>query len=191
MFSLLSIALIIGLYAYDLIFAWTGDLEAANWGSNILLWFSLGNGILAVNTLQFYLQSAHGKLRLHVIGTSFSAIIQVPIIFYASVNYGAEGAGIAWFGFRLVWFLGWTPIVHSKFLPGFHVSWLLKDILPIVIFTVMSALFLKNIFIIDLVSNRALIFLQFAIIGFFLLFGSLLSSRSLRKRAYLFIKMIK
>jgi O-antigen/teichoic acid export membrane protein len=185
----LSISLIVGLYAYELIFAWTGDTEAANWGSDIMIWFALGNGILGISTFQYYLQNAFGRLRLHVIGSTVSAIIQVPIIFFAAVNYGAEGAGIAWLGFRLFWFLAWTPVVHSTFLPGFHFGWLLKDILPIAIFTVAIALCLKYIFPIDLIESRTLVFLKLASLGCFLLAGSSLSSRSLRKSFYYNLKI--
>jgi O-antigen/teichoic acid export membrane protein len=119
-----SVALMIGLYAEPLLYAWTGDREAANWGAEVLLWFALGNGVLAIGAFQYYLQSCFGQLRLHVIGSTISAVIQVPLIYFAAVNYGAVGAGIAWFSFRTLWFLWWTPIVHSRFVPGFHLKWL-------------------------------------------------------------------
>lgn len=180
----LSTSLLVGLYAHALIFAWTGDSEAATWGSDILLWFALGNGILAISAFQYYLQNAFGQLRLHVIGSTLSALIQVPIVFFASVTYGAEGAGIAWFGFRMIWFLGWTPVVHRAFLPGFHADWLLKDILPIAVLTVAVALSLSTIFPVDALGSRSLIFLKVASLGCLLLIASSFSSRSLRKRVY-------
>ena len=136
----LSVSLTVGLYAEPLIYAWTGDKEAAEWGAGVLIWFALGNGVLAIGAFQYYLQSAFGQLRLHVIGSTISAIIQVPLIFYAATNYGVQGAGITWFSFRVIWFLCWTPMVHNKFAPGFHYMWMLKGIVPISVVTISMAL---------------------------------------------------
>jgi len=178
----LAASLIVGLYAHALIFAWTGDSEAASWGSNILIWFSLGNGILAISAFQYYLQSAFGQLKLHVIGSTLSALIQVPIIYFASVNYGAEGAGLSWFGFRLIWFLGWTPIVHHRFAPGLHAKWLLGDIMPIAVITIGLAFCLKVVFPMDLTDLRYLLFLKLGSLGCSLLVVSAFCSGSLRKK---------
>ena len=180
----LSVSLMIGLYAEPLIYAWTGNKEAAAWGYKVLIWFALGNGVLAINAFQYYLQSAFGQLRLHVIGSSISALIQVPIIYYAAVNYAAEGAGIAWFSFRLVWFLWWTPIVHRRFVPGFHLSWILKDILPIVVITVGAALGLSNLVMLDLTQNRLLLFFQMLGLGLLLLTISAFSAQPIRSHIF-------
>lgn len=155
-----SVAMMIGLYAETLLYAWTGDKEAAAWGSEVLIWFALGNGVLAIGAFQYYLQSAFGQMRLHVIGSTISAVIQVPIIFFAAVNYGAIGAGIAWFSFRVIWFLWWTPIVHSKYVPGFHWRWLFKDILPILIVITLMAWLFSKCFGLSLETNRMLLFVE-------------------------------
>ncbi len=176
----LSVSLMVGLYAEPLIYAWSGDREAAAWGSKVLIWFALGNGILALSAFQYYLQNAFGQLRLHVIGSTISALIQVPVIYYAAVNYGAEGSGIAWFSFRLVWFLWWTPIVHSHFVPGLHLKWLFKDLLPIAVITVGLALSLSNLVTLDLTQNRLLLFSEMMGLGFLLLTISAFSAQPIR-----------
>ena len=179
-----SVSLTVGLYAEPLIYAWTGDKEVAAWGSKVLIWFALGNGILALNAFQYYLQNAFGQLRLHVIGSTISALIQAPIIYYAAVNYGAEGAGITWFSFRLVWFLWWTPIVHSRFAPRFHLSWMLRDILPIVITAVVLALSIRNLVMLDLMQDRLLLFLEMLGLGFLLLTLTAFISTFIRARIF-------
>ena len=184
----LSVSLMVGLYAEPLIYAWTGDRAAAEWGARILVWFALGNGILAIGAFQYYLQSAFGQLRLHVLGSTLSAAIQVPLIFYAATNYGAEGAGIAWFSFRLVWFLWWTPLVHSRFAPGFHLPWFFKQILPIAIVTVVSALAIHAVVELDLSQNRFFLFMQMFLLGGALLFVSAVSSQAVRQRIFKVLK---
>jgi len=176
----LSVALAVGLYAEPLIYAWTGDNEAALWGSKILIWFALGNGVLALSAFQYYLQSAFGRLRLHVIGSTIAALIQVPVIYYAAVNYGAEGAGIAWFSFRLVWFLCWTPIVHRQFVPGFHLGWMLKDILPIVSVSILSAYLFWAVDIINSEQSQILTLGVLIVIGLCTLMINSLGSSYLR-----------
>lgn len=184
----LSVALMVGLYAEPLIYAWAGNHEAAEWGAKILIWFALGNGLLSISAFQYYLQTAFGELKLHVIGSTVSAIIQVPLIYYAATNYGAIGAGIAWFSFRVIWFLIWFPIVHTKFVPGFHLNWLFKEILPIVLVTTATALTLNNLIVLDLNENRLILFIQMITLGLFVLSTSALSSKAIRQQALRLLK---
>ncbi|EAT13138.1 polysaccharide biosynthesis domain protein [Oceanobacter sp. RED65] len=184
----LSVSLMIGLYAEPLIYAWAGDREAAEWGAGVLIWFALGNGVLAIAAFQYYLQSAFGQLRLHVIGSTLSAIIQVPLIFYAATNYGAQGAGITWFAFRTIWFLCWTPVVHRQFIPGFHLRWMLKGILPIAIVTMCVALAMHFLITLDLNQNRLDLFAKLISLGLLLLSVSALSSSAIRQRIFRLLK---
>jgi len=121
---------VIAMFSTELLFAWTGDKAAAEWAGPVLFWFALGNGILAINAFQYYLQFAHGNLRIHVIYNTVSVIIQIPIIIYVAFEYGALGVAQAWFALRLIAFIVWTPIVHHVYAPGIHFSWLRKDIAP-------------------------------------------------------------
>lgn len=178
----LSVAFMVGFFAEPLLYALTGDKEAASWGNEVLLWFALGNGVLAIGAFQYYLQSAFGQLRLHVIGSTISAAVQVPLIYYAAVNYGAVGAGIAWFSFRVIWFIWWTPIVHKHFIPNFHLKWLFQDILPIACVLFLVLLLLKDNFYPSLDQNRFLIFLELIALGFCLLLFSSLSVPVIRQK---------
>lgn len=128
--TIFPIASTVAMFSSELLYAWTGDQDAANWAGPVLTWFALGNGILAVSAFQYYLQYAHGKMRLHVANSTINALLQIPILAYAAFNYGALGEAYAWFGIRLVAFFVWTAVVHSRFAPGLHVSWLVQDIAP-------------------------------------------------------------
>lgn len=130
----LSAAFVIAFNARPLIYLWTGNQDAAAWSEEVLFWFALGNGILAVAAFQYYLQFAYGKLKLHVFGSTLSACVQVPVIAYAAYHYGALGAAKAWFGVRLLFFIFWVPVVHRAFAKGLHVQWLCKAVLPAALF---------------------------------------------------------
>lgn len=187
----LSVALMVGFYAEPLIYAWSGNYEAGAWGAKVLIWFALGNGILSISAFQYYLQSAFGELKLHVIGSTISALIQVPLIFYAAIYYGAIGAGIAWFSFRAIWFFIWFPIVHVKFVPGFHLSWLFKDILPIVIATTVISVFINYYITLDLNETRFILFAQMLGLGLIVLAISAMSSQAIRQATVNKLKVIK
>jgi len=160
-----SIALIIGVFAEALIYAWTGDRVAAEWGGDVLLWFALGNGVLALSAFQYYLQSVFGQMRLHVIGSTISALLQVPVIYYAATRYGAAGAGVAWFGIRTIWFFCWTPIVHSRLVPGLHLSWLLKDVLPVALVSAVAIVAISKLVNFDLGLGRPKILVCLLVVG--------------------------
>ena len=167
-----SSAIIVGLYAEALLFAFAGNREAAGWGSEILIWFALGNAFLAISTLQYHLQSAIGDLRLHVKLATIMAITQVPIITFAVLNYGVLGAGIVWFFLRLVFFLFWTMIVHRKFLPRFHSSWLIKDIIPTIIISLLVGIIIHYFLPLSLETNRAILLFKLLLLGSLQLFVS-------------------
>lgn len=183
-----TIAIFIGLYAEIIIYVWTNDEEAATWGAQVLTWFALGNGILSVGAFQYYLQNVFGQLRLHVIGSTISGVIQVPIIYWAAVNSGAIGAGIAWFCFRSIWFLLWTPVIHRKFIPGLHVDWLLRDILPIIIFITILGWLISQIFSLSIDTHRGLLFFELGVLGLVLLLVSAPSAPIIRKLLLQFLE---
>ena len=178
----LSTSLMVAFFSPQLLFAWTGDKQVAEWGGGILFWFVLGNGILAISTFQYYLQRAYGEMRLHIIGATVSAVIQVPIIYLSAVNYGAQGVAISWFCIRFSWFFVWTAIVHSKFLPGFHLTWLAKDIAPIALTSCTVVLLFNSFIDISLADSRIDIFLQLSLMGLCTLMVVALSSSLLRQR---------
>jgi len=127
--AVFSVTGVLALFSQPLLFALTGNQDAARWGSPVLTWFALGNGILVIVGMQYILQYAHGKVRMHVINTTINAAIQVPILIYVALNYGAVEVAIAWFAIRLATFFIWPAVVHHKFAPGLHWTWLGNDVL--------------------------------------------------------------
>jgi O-antigen/teichoic acid export membrane protein len=136
---------ILCLYAHELTYAWTGDVLASKFADEILQWYALGFGILAVAAFQYRLQFAHGNMKWHITGSTLAALVQVPSIGLGAFYYGALGAGIAWFIVRLVFFIFWVPFIHSKYAPGLHMKWLKYDVLPIVATVGLTSLLVANL----------------------------------------------
>jgi|SaaInlLV_10m_DNA_2_1039722.scaffolds.fasta_scaffold00428_15 O-antigen/teichoic acid export membrane protein len=163
-----SVVAIIGIYSYELLYSWTGNIEASKWAKDILFWYVMGNGILTIAAFQYSLQFGYGNLKMHIYYNTFSALISIPLIIWSAYNYGATGVAIVWFVFRLVSFLIWTPIVHHKFAPGVHKNWIIKDIMPIFVSTILFILLVNYIdFSFD--YTRGMIFFLLLTIGFCLL----------------------
>lgn len=132
-------------FSYELLYAWTGDIEASLWATPILSWYAMGNAILALAAFQYYLQFAYGDLKYHIKFNTYFPLVALPIVFYAVVNYGAFGAGVAWFAIQMITFLIWPPFIHSKFAKGIHLNWIFKDIFPSLVITILYLWLLKII----------------------------------------------
>jgi O-antigen/teichoic acid export membrane protein len=177
----MSVSVMVALFSETLMYSWTGDRLAAAWAQDILFWYSLGSGVLAVLSFQYYLQIAHGKLKLHIVGATISVVIDVPITIYVALNYGALGAGIALFVFRLFWMLVWTPIVHRRFAPGLHMKWLINDVLIIALTVTLMAVLMRAIFPLIPELSRVLTFATLVLMGLIVMAASGLSASSIRE----------
>lgn len=164
-----SVVGMIAFYSYELLYAWSGNIEASTWAAPILVWYAIGNGILAILAFQYYLQFTHGNLKYHLIFNTYFPLVTLPLVFYAVSYYGVIGAAIAWFVIQLVCFLFWPPYVHSKFAKGIHKDWIVKDILPAFIMTTIYMSILSFLDINFNIFNRFEIFLILIILGSVLL----------------------
>lgn len=180
----LSSAVLISMFPQEIFYSLTGDEKAYIWGHEILLWYALGSSIYVLGTFQYYLQNAFGTLRLYVIGSTIALAIQAPLIYYITVKYGALGAGQLWFIFSSIWFLGWTSVVHSKLIPGFHFKWLIRDLLPMVISIVILSYIVKKITYIDMSQSRMAITFKISIIGIGFLTATSICVRSIRNKVF-------
>ncbi len=124
----LPVAFTLAAFAEPVIWAWTGDPVAAKTAAPILQLYALGNAVLAVAGFPYYLQYAKGDLTLHLRGNVLFLILLIPSLVWATLHFGAIGAGWAWLVSILVYFIGWTPLVHRRFEPGLHWRWLLRDV---------------------------------------------------------------
>jgi O-antigen/teichoic acid export membrane protein len=136
----LPVALMLACFAEPLLWAWTGNATTAAHAAPILSLYALGNGVLALGAFPYYLQFAKGDLRLHLIGNLLFVIVLIPTVIWATINFGATGAGWAWLGANTTYFSFWVPLVHRRFAPGLHGRWIFQDVGPIALVTVIAAM---------------------------------------------------
>jgi O-antigen/teichoic acid export membrane protein len=117
--------------ASPVLFAWTGDEALARSASTVLSLYSLGNALMGVASFAYFIQYAKGDIRLHLIGNAILATIYLPTALWVAREYGATGAAAAWLVMNLVYFVAWVPLVHRLLVPGLHLSWISRDVLPV------------------------------------------------------------
>lgn len=183
-----SSAVLIGIFPREILYSLTGGENAFVWGHEILFWYVLGSAIFVLGTFQYYLQNAIGTLRLYVIGSTLSFVIMVPLIYFVTIKYGALGAGQLWFAFGSIWFLGWTSVVHRKLVPGFHLKWLLKDLLPILLFIGFLSCLLRINIDIDVNKSRLVVAAETLAIGIAFLLVTSICVRTLRIKYMKFVR---
>jgi O-antigen/teichoic acid export membrane protein len=164
-----SVVGMVALYSYELLYSWSGNVEAARWAAPVLFWYAIGNGFLAILAFQYYLQFAHGNLKYHIKFNTYFPIVVLPIVYFAVSNYGAMGAAITWAVVQIVVFLIWPPFVHNKFAKGIHKNWIIKDIFPAFLGTLAYLVILKFINIDFELFNRIEVFLMLICLGSVLL----------------------
>ena len=120
-------------FANPVLMAWTGKPNIAHQAAPILALYAIGNGLAWLSSFPYYLQYAKGNLRLHLIGNTVQLLFLVPLIFFAAEHYGPVGTGTVWALSNALFFLIYVPIVHARFIPRTHGSWLYRDILPIIV----------------------------------------------------------
>ena len=125
--------LILTFFAEQVLWVWTGDAHAAAQAAPVLRLYALGNGFLAMAAFPYYLQFAKGDLKLHLIGNAIFLLLLIPSLVWATLQYGATGAGYAWLGANAMYFLAWVPLVHGRFVKGLHRQWLVQDLIMIFI----------------------------------------------------------
>ncbi|MGV6394390.1 lipopolysaccharide biosynthesis protein [Pseudomonas caspiana] len=161
---LFPLAALIALHGKFLIYAWTGDWNAALWSQQILGWYALGSAIMAMSAFQFYLQYAHGQMQLHVWYSVISALVTVPVMFLAIHYHGVYGAALAWFFLRAVSFALWPMIVHQRLAPGLHGQWL-RDIIRISVMSAVGLAISEPLFLLIAGQDRLSVFLGLAVSG--------------------------
>jgi O-antigen/teichoic acid export membrane protein len=159
-----SLGVIMGLFSKEIIYIWTRDEALSLWASDILIWFALGNSLLAIQAFQTYLQHSFGNLKLLIQVATINAFIQIPLLIYFSYFYGVKGAALSWFCLRLIFFVFWSAVIHTKYLKNFHWKWLLTKIIPIVTIICFMGMLFKSIIEINYIDKPLISIIQLAII---------------------------
>lgn len=167
-------------FPYAVLWAWTGKSDLAARAGVTLALYAAGNGVNAVTSMTFFLQFARGDLRLHNRGLVLMLLILLPTLLWATMRYGMAGAGGAWLAVNLLHLLLWAGIVHRRFAPRMHLSWLWRDVGQIALPTLAVGSFAR--LALTLPNARLPLILLLGATGCVVLFAAVTSAASLRGR---------
>ena len=184
-----SASVTVAFCAESILWSWTGDRLLSNQVAPILALYALGNGILVVSAFPYYLQYAKGDLRLHLIGNAIFVVLLIPLIIWASSNYGGVGAGYVWLGTNLLSFIAWLPMVHRKFEPGLNMKWYSHDTL-FIFSAILMVGYCLSIFL-PTSDNRWMQFWAVLMVGFFTILSGCVASSEMRTKMKMLLILCK
>ena len=121
-------ALVLAIFSEQVLWVWTGNAELSRQAAPVLRLYAIGNCVLAIGSFPYYLQVAKGDLKLHLLGSLVFLLLLIPGLLWATLRYGATGAGYAWIAANTMYFFMWVPLVHRRFLRGLHLDWMTRDV---------------------------------------------------------------
>lgn len=174
----LPAALVLALFSKQILWIWTGDSVLAGRAAPILSAYALGSGIVPLNAFSYYLQYSRGRLRLNMVGNVLEMVIFLPGAFFIARWYGPAALGWFWTTSNVIFLIFWTAVVHHKFLPGLHWSWVSKDIGAIVVPTALVGALLQLVW--QWPDDRLTAFVELVLISALVLSTATASSSAVR-----------
>lgn len=112
---LIPVAIVIFVYAKEILYFWSQSTEIADYGYNIVKLYVIGNLLLAISAFAYYILFTYGNLKPHVYMLFLSTIIIIPLYIF-SVNYsGPIGAGFIWVVYNIIIVCIWLPFIQRKY----------------------------------------------------------------------------
>lgn len=125
---LFPIAIVLGLFAEDLVRMWTGNAVIAHGVAPLIALLALGSALHGVMYFPFALQLAYGMPSLSLKINVILMVILVPLTFFLARTYGAVGGAAAWLVLHVLYVMLGTWMTHRRLLPGTGRKWLLGDV---------------------------------------------------------------
>lgn len=126
---IVPVALVVSMFAYDLVFLWTGSPETATHVSPIVRVIVIGTALSGMMYLPHALQLAHGWTRIGLTINTLLIITLVPVIVVLTSRYGAAGGAAAWVILNGVSMMIGVPLTHRRLLKGEAGRWYLTDLM--------------------------------------------------------------
>lgn len=158
-------AVVIAGFSKNIVYLFTDSIEAANWGADILSYYSLGNAFLIVAGFQYYQQVAKGDLKYHVRYSMALLLCSLPLIVFFGSEYGAIAVAIIWLFFRVIAFIFWVPYIHAKMKTIKYSHWFIQAVLPSLLVSSVAYGVLKQ-YDVNIIENKVALLLL--LVGFYM-----------------------
>lgn len=131
---LFPIAMVLGLFAEDLVHVWTGDPVIAASVAPVIALLVIGSSLNGVMYFPYALQLAYGMTWIPLTINVMLMCFLVPTVIYLARVYGALGGAMAWMIAEIVYLMLGPWLTHRYILKGLALRWLLQDVcLPLML----------------------------------------------------------
>lgn len=125
---LFPIAMLLVVYAEELVRIWTGNPAVASSVAPVIGLLAIGSALHGVMFFPYALQLAYGITRLPLTINMILIAILVPLIVFFTLTYGVFGGAMAWLIFQVLYVLLGTWLTHRQLLQGVGMLWLFRDV---------------------------------------------------------------
>jgi O-antigen/teichoic acid export membrane protein len=138
-----AIACVLGVYAQDILWLWTGDASLAAKVAAPMAILIAGTALNGLMNVPYALQLAHGWTRLPFVSNVVALVLGIPFCIVAVEQIGMAGAACLWLAVNLANVLLVMPLIHRRLLQGEMAHWYLRDVLPPVLVALAVTLLAK------------------------------------------------
>ncbi len=121
-------ATVIAFFSFDVILAWTGNVDTARNTSAILRFLVIGTALNGLMNLPYLLQLAYGWTSIGLRINIFFIATMIPLLFGATSYFGSEGAAAVWLILNLIYLIIGVPLTHRRLLRGEARRWYTEDV---------------------------------------------------------------
>ena len=125
---LFPIAMVLAVYAEDLVRIWTGSQDIASSVAPVVSLLAIGSAMHGVMYFPYALQLAYGVTRLPLTINAILIAVLVPLIIFSTLKYGALGGAMAWLILHVLYLILGTWLTHRRLLIGMGGKWLFLDV---------------------------------------------------------------
>lgn len=125
---LFPIAMVLAVFAEDLVRVWTGNPGLALSVAPIISLLAIGSALHGMMFLPYALQLAYGMTRLPLTINAILMVVLVPLIIIFAITYGALGGAMAWLVLHVLYVMLGTWLTHRYLLKGVGGRWLFQDV---------------------------------------------------------------
>ncbi|HUP15145.1 MAG TPA: oligosaccharide flippase family protein [Acidimicrobiia bacterium] len=126
---LLPAALGAAFFASELIWVWTGSLDAAATAGPLLTLLVIGSALNGLVNVPYALMLANGWTRLPLFLNLGAVVLLLPLLLILVNRYGAVGAAVIWSTVNVGYLLVGVTALHRKYLTEELNRWALSDVL--------------------------------------------------------------
>jgi O-antigen/teichoic acid export membrane protein len=138
-----AIACVLGFYAKDVLWLWTGDANLAAKVAAPMAILVAGTALNGLMNVPYALQLAHGWIRLPIASNVIALVLGIPFCIVAVQQQGIVGAAWLWLAINLGYVLLVMPLIHRRLMHGEMSQWYLQDVLPPVLAALAATLLAK------------------------------------------------